>query len=124
MRGGHAQARERERAEHYNSIKSHSTWLRLCLCCAAVPPQTVPLLDGAHTSPLAAGLLYQLSLCDEACTAFCFCPGGLPRLLDSILRALGGPSSSNTGGVVVVGWWGGHMHAQCNVMFLRCSTDT
>lgn len=57
--------------------------------------QAVPLLDGARTAPLAAGLLYQLSMNDEARAAFCFCPGALSRLLDSILRALG-PSNAGT----------------------------
>lgn len=57
--------------------------------------QAVPLLDGTRTAPLAAGLLYQLSLDDAARSAFCFCPGGLNRLLDSILRALG--PSNNSG---------------------------
>lgn len=58
--------------------------------------QAVPLLDGTRTAPLAAGLLYQLSLDDEGRAAFCYCPGGLNRLLDSILRALG-PSSAGRG---------------------------
>jgi len=61
------------------------------LCCFII--QAVPLLDGPRTAPLAAGLLYQLSLDDEARSAFCFCSGALNRLLDSILRALG-PSQS------------------------------
>jgi hypothetical protein len=60
----------------------------------------VPLLDGTRTAPLAAGLLYQLSIESEARTAFCCSPGGLNRLLDSILRALGAPSSA---GEVVMG---------------------
>jgi hypothetical protein len=55
----------------------------------ALALQAVPLLDGTRTAPLAAGLLYQLSIDDEGRAAFCFCPGGLNRLLDSILRTLG-----------------------------------
>lgn len=69
-------------------------------CCFIT--QAVPLLDGPRTAPLAAGLLYQLSLDDEARSAFCFCSGALNRLLDSILRALG---PSQTGGR-----W---LHADC-----------
>jgi hypothetical protein len=61
--------------------------------------QAVPLLDGSRTAPLAAGLLYQLSMNDEARAAFCFCPGALSRLLDSILRALG-PSNAGVCGIL------------------------
>jgi hypothetical protein len=38
---------------------------------------------------VAAGLLYQLSIEDSAKPIFAFCSGALPRLYESIMRAMG-----------------------------------
>jgi len=51
--------------------------------------QAVQLLDVPASAPLAAGLLYQLSLDDAAKSIFVFCPGALARLHESIMRAMG-----------------------------------
>lgn len=52
-------------------------------------PQAVLLLDHPQSAPLAAGLLYQLSMDDSAKGLFVLCPGALQRLYDSIMRAMG-----------------------------------
>jgi hypothetical protein len=65
--------------------------------------QAVQLLDSRQAAPVAAGLLYQLSIEDSAKPIFAFCSGALPRLYESIMRAMGagasGPSSGAAGGL-------------------------
>lgn len=66
-------------------------------CCILVHAQAVQLLDSRSAAPLAAGLLYQLSMDDAAKSMFAFCPGALARLYESIMRALGAAPSGLAG---------------------------
>ncbi|WIA24018.1 hypothetical protein OEZ85_013641 [Tetradesmus obliquus] len=63
--------------------------LRQQMVQAGLVPQAVQLLDSRQAAPVAAGLLYQLSIEDSAKPLFAFCSGALPRLYESIMRAMG-----------------------------------
>lgn len=67
--------------------------LRQQMIQGGLVPQAVALLDNPQSAPLAAGLLYQLSIDDEAKGLFIFCQGALQRLYESIMRAMGASSS-------------------------------
>jgi hypothetical protein len=60
--------------------------------------QAVQLLDSRQAAPVAAGLLYQLSIEDSATPLFAFCSGALPRLYESIMRAMGAGASGSASG--------------------------
>uniref|UniRef100_A0A383VI43 Uncharacterized protein n=1 Tax=Tetradesmus obliquus TaxID=3088 RepID=A0A383VI43_TETOB len=63
--------------------------LRQQMVQAGLVPQAVQLLDSRQAAPVAAGLLYQLSIENSAKPLFAFCSGALPRLYESIMRAMG-----------------------------------
>jgi hypothetical protein len=77
------------------------------LCTILLPvvphPQAVQLLDSRQTAPVAAGLLYQLSIEDSAKPLFAFCSGALPRLYESIMRAIGAGAPGPTSGAAAGG---------------------
>jgi hypothetical protein len=67
----------------------------------------VQLLDSRQAAPVAAGLLYQLSIEDSAKPLFAFCSGALPRLYESIMRAMGAGLSGQPAACTGFGGLGG-----------------
>jgi hypothetical protein len=76
----------------------HSRWPFSAACHTLHHTQAVQLLDSRQAAPVAAGLLYQLSIEDSAKPLFAFCSGALPRLYESIMRAMGAGASGQSSG--------------------------
>lgn len=66
--------------------------------CTRSRTQALGHMGCSASAPLAAGLLYQLSLDEPAKALFLFVPGALQRLHDSLLRALGAGKAHGGGG--------------------------